>query len=340
LAGSQFQKAIALDPEYTNGYLLHANLLRDQGYLNEATRLYTQALALDPLNPSIHENQALLAAYQGNHERALDQLDATAQANPGRLTGHLAASRVSVMAGDYSGALSRALAAAELAPQSPIALAALLESHLRLGNQSEARSALARMLESAPNNETAIIATMRFYLMTGDYQALDSIANARVSRFIDNPSGIGSEFLFEHVAWAATARLASGDAAGARDLLEKGVLNPDAIDPNPAAAHTLALWARALNLDGDHAGAEQMATAATQLIERAREQGWGGSQMDYVLASAAASTGATGRALEYLRKANEGGWSDFVYARHDPVMADVVNSSGFKELAGDRLQAD
>jgi hypothetical protein len=122
--------------------------------------------------------------------------------------------------------------------------------------------------------------------------------------------------------------------------MKKGILNPDSVDPNPAAANTLALWARALSLGGDHAGAEQMATEATQLIERAREQGWGGSQMDYALASAAASTGATDQALEYLRKANEDGWSDFVYARHDPVMADVVNSSGFKELAGDRLQAD
>ena len=93
LAGLQFQKAIDLDPEYINGYLLRANLLRDQGYLAQAMPIYNQALALDPFNPAILENQALLLAYQGQFDLAIDQLSASEQRNPGRLTGSLISSR-------------------------------------------------------------------------------------------------------------------------------------------------------------------------------------------------------------------------------------------------------
>jgi len=160
-AARQFQKAIDLDPNYSNGYLLRANLLRDQGYLVEATRVYTQALALDPLNPAILENQALLLAYQGRFDSAIAQLDALEQRNPGRLAGSLAAYRVWSIAGDNEQALKLAKSAAELAPESPVALAALVESNVRLGNLAPAQAALDKMNEAAPNNEIAIKATMR-----------------------------------------------------------------------------------------------------------------------------------------------------------------------------------
>ncbi len=273
-AGRQFQKAIELDPEYSDGYLLRANLLRDQGYLAEATRVYNQALALDPFNPAIIENMALLFAFQGRFDTAIEQLTASAQKNPGRLTTSLIASRVWALAGDNEKAREHARRAVELIPESPVALAALVEGNVRLEHLDQAQAALQRMRDTAPDNETAIIATMRYYLMTGDFGALDSLATSRIERFIDKPGWTGTEFLFERVRWAATARLALGDARGARELLERGIPNPAGLDPRPGAVHTLALLARARNLDGDPQGATEIAGIAGQLIDRARAQGW------------------------------------------------------------------
>jgi TolB-like protein/Tfp pilus assembly protein PilF len=299
VAGRQFQKAIDLDPEYSDGYLLRANLLRDQGYLAEATRVYSQALALDPFNPAILENQALLFALQGRFDLATEQLSALQQSVPGRLTGSLTASRVAALAGDNQNALEYAQHAVDIAPESPVALAALLDSRMRLGELEQAQVVLDRMQETAPKNETAIKATMRFYLMTGEFEALDSIATSRVAPYIDNPGWAETDLLFERVAWAAIARMVLGDPRGARELFEKGFKDPAGLDPQPVVVQSLALMAQARRLDGDPEGAAEMATYASQLIERARAQGW----------------------------------DDFVLANYDPVMKEIFQLPAFHAMS-------
>jgi TolB-like protein/Tfp pilus assembly protein PilF len=274
VAALQFQKAIDLDPQYSEGYLLRANLLRDQGYLAQATPVYNQALSLDPYNPAILENQALLLAFQGQFELALEQLSASEQRNPGRMTGSLVSSRVCALKGDNQGALEHARRAVELAPQSPVALAALIDGLVRVGKPEMAHAVMQRMNETAPKNETAIIATMRFYLATRDFDAFDSLAASRVTPFIDRPGWAGTELLFERAGWAAMARLALGDIPGARQLLEKGVGDPNQLDPQPAAANTLTLLAHVRRMDGDPEGAAEILASAEQLIERARAEGW------------------------------------------------------------------
>lgn len=289
-AARQFQKAIALDPDYADAYLLSANLLRDQGFLTEATRVYTQALALDPLNSAILENQALLFAYQGRFDNAGDRLAAAEQDNPGRLTGLLTAAEVTTLAGDFVKALDYARRAADIAADSPVALAALLVANAGVGELEQAQVALERMQQLAPDNEIAIAATMRFYLLTGDFEALDGLASSRIEGFLDNIGSVGPEFLFERVKWAATARLALGDHVGARELFEKGIPEPDGLGPHPANVRTLALWAQARALGDDPDGAAEIAATANRLAERARAEGWSDRVLDDALACVAAAT--------------------------------------------------
>ena len=297
-AARQFEKAIELDPEYSEGYLLRANLLRDQGFLTEATRVYSQAQSLDPLNASILENQALLFAYEGRFDEALEQLAISEEHHPGRLTASLVASRVWVLAGDDNKALSHAKRASEISPESPVALAAIVVTSLRLGNTEQARTAWMRMRELAPNNETAITATMRYYLMTGNLDELNQLATSRIDGFLDDAGFNGTELLFGRAGWAATARLALDDPQGARKILEKGFPNLDGLDPRPGNVRTLALLARARSLDSDSQGAAEVVTIAERLAERARVQGWGGSQIDDALACVAASTDSTAVAFD------------------------------------------
>jgi TolB-like protein/Tfp pilus assembly protein PilF len=331
-AARQFQKAIELDPEYSDAYLLRANLLRNQGYLAEATRVYTQALALDPLNPSILENQALLFAFRGQFEKAIEQLTDLDLKNPGRLTGTLALSQVWARSGDNEKALDYARLAVEIAPQSPVALAVLVDKNARLGNFDQAQAELVRMNEFASNNETAITTTMRFYQITGDIETLDQLAASRLEGILDNKGMAGTELLFHRVGWAAMARLALGDARRARELFEIGILEPAELDPSPSSVRALALFARALKLDGDSEKASEIAKLADQLAARALAQGWGGSQLDYALACVAGSTDSKALALEHLRSAIDAGWDDFIYANHDPALADIVQLPEFRTM--------
>jgi len=333
-AARQFQKAIDLDPEYPDAYLLRANLLRDQGYLTEATRVYTQALALDPLNTSILENQAMLFALQGRFEKAILQLEALQQRNPGRLTGAIALSRVWARSGDNEKALEFAQRAVELAPQSPVALAVLVDKYIRLGKFVQAQAELTRLNNVASNNETAITTTMRFHLMTGDIEALDQLAASRLVGIIDNRGMAGTELLFDRVGWAAVARLASGDARSARELFEKGIPEPDTLDPSPSSVRALALFAQALKLDGDPDKAAEIAAVAVQLATQTLEQGWGGGQLDYALACVAASMDSRELALDHLQAAIGAGWDDFIFANHDPALTDIIQSPEFQALSG------
>ena len=332
-AARQFEKAIELDPEYAGAYLLRANLLRDQGYLAEATRVYTQALALDPYNASILENQAVLYAFQGRFEKAIEQLTKLEKNNPERLTVALALSRVWARAGENGKALDYAHVAVELAPQSPVASAVLVDKYTRLGNFDQAQTELQRMNEFASNNETAITAKMRFYLLTGDIEALDQLAGSRIDGIIDNKSMAGTELLFDRAGWAAMARLSLGDARGARALFEKSIPEPESLDSTPSSVRTLALFAQAVNMDGDPEKAADISGIATQLGARVLEQGWGGGQLDYALACVAGSLGSTALALDHLRAAIDAGWEDFNYANHDPALADIIKLAEFQALS-------
>jgi tetratricopeptide (TPR) repeat protein len=332
VAARQFQKAIDLDPDYSNGYLLRANLLRDRGYLAEATRVYTQALALDPLNSAIVENQALLMANQGEFEKAIEQLHELDQRDPDRLAGALATHRVWSLSGNNEKALKFAERAVELAPESPIALAAIVDSNVRLGNLAPAQSAFDLMNELAPNNEFVATATMRFYLLTGDFDALDQLASSRLAGIFEGADLSGSEFLFERARWSAIARLGLNDARGASELLEKGIPDPGALDPRPETVRALALLARAKNLEGDDEGAAKVIADANRLAEAALSEGWDDGQLGYALACIAAAAGSPEKTLFHLREAIEAGWSDFVFANHDPVLAEIIQLPEYQML--------
>jgi tetratricopeptide (TPR) repeat protein len=287
---------------------------------------------LDPLNWSTFENQALLFALQGRFEQALDQLMDLEEKDPGRLTVALALSRAWARSGDNQKALDYARLAVERAAESPLALAALVDKNLRIGNSDQAQEELVRLNEFASNNETAITTNMLFYLMTGDIEALDELATSRLEGFIDNDSLAGTGLLIERVRWAAMARLAMGDAQGARELFAKGIPEPTELDPTPSSIHTLALFARAVNLDGDPEAALEIAKVAIQLGERVVAQGWGDSQLNYALAAVAASSGSVTLALDHLRDAIDAGWDDFVFADHDPALAEIVQLSEFMDM--------
>ena len=331
-AARQFQKAIELDPEYSHGYFLRANLLRDQGFLAEATKVYTQAISLDPLNLSVLENQALLFAYQGRYEKAIEQLNYVAIRSADRVSNALFQSQAYSLSGNFGKALEYSKNAVNLQPNSPIPLSSLLDSYVRMGKNEQADIIYQTIKDYAANNETAIIAMMQYYLLTGDYKKLEEIASSRLQGFLDNDGFKGSQIVFKRVGWAARAHLALGQNKKAKDLLEKGLPEIVKILPQPDSIHTMIMLVRAHYLEGNETGALALANDVSKLLDRAQLEGMNIQQLAYARVCLAASLNQPLKAVSLLKKAINVGWKDFVKSNHDPVLLDVVKRVEYKNL--------
>lgn len=332
-AASQFAKAIGLDPDNVDAHLQRANLLRDQGFLADATRAYTQALALDPLNSTIIGDQAILTGLQGRFDRAFEQLESLLAEHPEGLSAVLAMSRVAALAGQAERSLQFAQRAHSLAPDNPIALTRAVDAYIQLGRLDDAEASLKQAQGIAPENESVLQVTVRFLLVAGRHTELQTMTTQRAQRFINYPAASGSTLRLERLVWAAIGSLSTGDSAGASELLEMAMPSPIALDPNPQSIHYLALLTRSRVLESKE---QEMITAALEngraTAQRAQDQGWGSSDVDYALAALEAAGGVAPDALEHLQDAVKLGWRSVLYANQDPAMASLHAIAEYQTL--------
>ncbi len=340
VAASQFAKAIELDPDYTDAHLQRANLLRDRGFLNDAMRTYTRALALDPLNSAIIMEQAILMAFQGRSERAFEQLEALLVQHPDRLRVKLAVSRVAALAGQAERSLQFALQAQSVAPNNPIAITRVIDAYLQLGRLDKAGASLDRARRIAPENESVIKASLRFLFAAGRYTELEELTTRRMQRVVDSTDSADSKLRLERLVWGAIGRLSVNDAAGASDLLERALPASINLDPNPHSIRNLALLTRSRVLQGDDPARIDAALARGEAIAQGvQAQGWGTGDVDYAMASLAAAGGSVADALAHLNAAVDRGWRDILYANQDPAMASLHTTAEYQTLIR-RFDAD
>jgi len=332
-AASQFAKAIGLDPDNVDAHLQRANLLRDQGFLEDATRAYTQALALDPLNSTIIGEQAILTGLQGRFDRAFEQLESLLAEYPEGLSAILAMSRVAALAGQAERSLQFAQRAQSLASDNPIALTRVVDAYIQLGRLDDAEATLNRAQSIAPENESVLQVTLRFLLVAGRHSELRTMTTHRAQPFINGPVSTDSKLRLERLVWAAIGRLSTGDSTGASELLEMAMPSSIALDPNPQSIHYLALLIRSRVLEGkDHGTITDALENGRATAHRAQDQGWGTSDVDYALAALEAAGGVVPDALEHLQDAVKLGWRSVLFANQDPAMASLHAVTEYQAL--------
>ena len=332
-AASQFAKAIELDPDNVDAYLQRANLLRDQGFLGDATRAYTQALALDPLNTTIVAEQAILTGLQGRFDRAFEQLESLLAEQPERLSPTLAMSNVAALAGQAERSLEFAQRAQSLAPDNPIALTQVVDAYIQLGRLDDAEANLKQAQSLAPENESVKQVTLRFLLVADRHAELQALTTERAQPFINNPGTSESKLHLERLVWAAIGRLSSGDSAGASELLERAMPSSIYLDPHPQSIHNLALLTRSRVLEEkDQATIAETLEKGRVTAQRARDQGWGTSDVDYALAALEAAGGEVPVAMGHLQDAVNLGWRSFLFANQDPAMSSLHTTAEFQAL--------
>jgi TolB-like protein/Flp pilus assembly protein TadD len=340
VAASQFAKAIELDPNYAEAHLRRANLLRDRGFLDDAMRAYTQALALDPLNPIIISEQAILMALQGRSERAFERLEELLVADHKLLPVTLAMSRVAALAGKAERSLQFALQAQAAAPNNPIVITRVIDAYLQLGRLDDAEASLDLARSVASENESVIQASMRFLFAAGRNNELEKLTTERMQLVIDNEGAADTKLYLERLVWGAIGRLSVNDSAGASELLERALPASITLDPHPDSIRSLALLTRSRVLQGsDLAQIGASLDLGRAIAQRARAQGWGTGDVDYAMASLAAAGGSVPDALAHLNDAAERGWRDVLYANQDPAMTSLRSTGEYQSFI-ERFAAD
>jgi eukaryotic-like serine/threonine-protein kinase len=78
-AEKEFRRALALQPSYADAHFSYSRFLASRGRLDESIAQVRQAVALDPLTPSLKANSALLDYFSGRYQEAYAQLQSILQ---------------------------------------------------------------------------------------------------------------------------------------------------------------------------------------------------------------------------------------------------------------------
>ena len=149
-AEREFQLAIALDPLYPTARHWYAmSCLVPLGRLEEAVELVQTAQALDPVSPILARDLALLHAYRGDFDSALNQCDDTIELNPHFSPGYWALGIVQEQRRDFEEAIAAFQRAIALSPDNPRMHAGLGRVLTLAGRRDRARSTIERLHELA-----------------------------------------------------------------------------------------------------------------------------------------------------------------------------------------------
>lgn len=248
-ADRDLRSASAFDPTAPQPRERRGDVALGEGRFEDATQEYRESLALEDRAPGVLRKLALAEYQTGNHDAAVRAADAAARLEPERSDTHYLRGLALAGAGrtgDARRAFERAVAldAGTVAPR--LALAALHESARRPQEALALREAVAAL---APETPGPILGLADAYVRTGQVQQADAALARAESRHPDN-----------RVILLARARLLvdradrNADTASLRRALQM-LAAPAA--QRDASGEMLALYGRALLLDGSLAAAER-----------------------------------------------------------------------------------
>jgi TolB-like protein/DNA-binding winged helix-turn-helix (wHTH) protein/Tfp pilus assembly protein PilF len=141
-AEHEFKTAIALKPEYEEGYHSYSHLLIYLGRFDEAIEQSRKLLRLDPLSPHMNAHLGLLYMQAGRLDAAVAQLKKTIDGNPGYIRAYHFLGVTYEVKGDYALAVQTLTTGASLRAGSTETLADLAHALAMAGRKADARQLL------------------------------------------------------------------------------------------------------------------------------------------------------------------------------------------------------
>lgn len=186
---SEFQKAIALDPNYAPAHDNIANLYAEKGDYLKALQIYLRAIELEPDSatvrynfgcfisnyaaeialseyqlavqqesdfPEAHLNLGISLASQGRLLEAIDELQIASQQDPNDAQCHYELACILLETGKFKEAVSQLRKAVQKDPSYQAAWLSLGTCYLKQGFFTEANTALVKAVELEPNDPVAL----------------------------------------------------------------------------------------------------------------------------------------------------------------------------------------
>ena len=143
----EFQKAIAVNPNYATAHHWYSVLLTARGHHEEASIEIHRAHDLDPLSVPVNTDIGFELYYARRYDEAITQLRSVLQASPKFPLAHLWLGRAYEQKGMYPEAITEFEQAGTALKDWPVIIAAAGHAYGRWGHKSEATVALHRMNE-------------------------------------------------------------------------------------------------------------------------------------------------------------------------------------------------
>jgi TolB-like protein/Tfp pilus assembly protein PilF len=149
VAGQQFERALALNPNHVNARLWYGLMLVNLGRFEEARAQFLTGLEADPFSASLRNNVATCDFFAGRYDDALRLMRTELEREPDRAVNHLELGRVLVQKGDYKNGIESMRRARALAGDDPLFDAVLGYGLARAGQRAEAEAIFARLMRES-----------------------------------------------------------------------------------------------------------------------------------------------------------------------------------------------
>lgn len=156
-AQREFDHALAIDPDYLEGYRAKAGLLRRRGDLAGAAKLLQDGLARDADDPALKAKMREMNDEIARESAQVAQLTAKLSADPGDPAALSALAGIEAQQEDHAGAVALLRRAVAQTPADPSLLARLGYSALRARMDQEAAEALETLAKLAPSQADVFI---------------------------------------------------------------------------------------------------------------------------------------------------------------------------------------
>jgi tetratricopeptide (TPR) repeat protein len=177
-AEHHFRLATELDPAYPTGHQWCAmHLLAPLARFDEARRALERARELDPLSPAILTSLGVLSFFQGDHDRALAQLEEVLELDPRFAAAHHFLGWTRLRRSEPTAAREALARAVALSGESVETVAGLAYVDAATGRRAEALAVLEQLTRRAERAYVSPVRLAQIHLGLGDEaRALDWLA--------------------------------------------------------------------------------------------------------------------------------------------------------------------
>jgi transcriptional activator of cad operon len=331
---ADLQLAISLNPSDMPAFTEIGHIQFLDGQPRDALKNYDQAAALDPLNFAIQVQRCYVLDDLARYEEAAHACEHARLLKPAASTidpfTWLAESR-----GRIDEALRWNEAAIKAGPNDDFNLYwSRSELFLTVGLATAARAAVEHGRGATKNDADADVALVRVVYREGGAEALQRYMKSQHLEQSQHASA-----LFE----AAYARLLSGDATAAKELIARAVVAPDrptGFAESPFYAKGSRLMGTSYRLDlavadlalGDRLAAQSELESVLAMLNRMMAAGVERYGAYELRAKVYALEGKGDDAMRDLSKAATLGWRNSWWATHEPYLASLSPRSDFQAL--------